>query len=110
MFHMKHAITSVAKYAAYFMTEYEHVGHEVSKLFLLARDIINNKYAHRLDEPGCVGQGMGGCREGTVRPSQLRAGFPPANKRIILIFLRSVNPIHKKFTSIKNLSTDIFKK
>ena len=55
MFHMKHAITSVAKYAAYFMTEYEHVGHEVSKLFLLARDIINNKYAHRLDEPGCVG-------------------------------------------------------
>ena len=79
-------------------------------IFLLARDIINNKYAHRLDEPGCVGQGMGGCREGTVRPSQLRAGFPPANKRIILIFLRSVNPIHKKFTSIKNLSTDIFKK
>lgn len=40
------------------MTEYEHVGHEVSKhfLFLLARDIINNKYTHRLDEPGCVGQ------------------------------------------------------
>ena len=96
---------------AYFMTEYEHVGHEVSKhfLYLLAKDIINNKYAHRLDEPGCVGQGMGGCREGTVRPSQLRAGFPPA-KKIILIFLKGVNPIHTKSTFIKNLSTDIFKK
>ena len=25
-----------------------------------------------------VGQGWGGCREGPVRPSQLRAGAPPA--------------------------------
>lgn len=41
-------------------------------------DINIKKNAQRLDEPGCVGQGMGGCREGTVRPSQLRAGFPPA--------------------------------
>ncbi len=29
-------------------------------------------------ENGSVGQGWGGCREGPVRPSQLRAGAPPA--------------------------------
>ena len=37
-----------------------------------------------------VGQGKGGCREGTVRPSQLRAGFPPA------YFLKTFLPFKKK--------------
>ena len=35
----------------------------------LSRNRIDNK---------SVGQGWGGCREGPVRPSQLRAGAPPA--------------------------------
>ena len=41
----------------------------------------NVNYLELIDirvENGSVGQGWGGCREGPVRPSQLRAGAPPA--------------------------------
>ena len=49
-----------------------------------------------------VGQGWGGCREGPVRPSQLRAGAPPASKKVFsLIF-------YKKSSNIPLTESKIF--
>ena len=50
-----------------------------------------------------VGQGWGGCREGPVRPSQLRAGAPPASKKVFfLIFYK------KKSSNIPLTESKIF--
>jgi hypothetical protein len=42
------------------------------------RDINSHLDNTSTSEDKSVGQGWGGCREGPVRPSQLRAGAPPA--------------------------------
>ena len=49
-----------------------------------------------------VGQGWGGCREGPVRPSQLRAGAPPASKKVFfLIFYKK--KLEYPLDGVKNL-------
>ena len=54
-----------------------------------------------------VGQGWGGCREGPVRPSQLRAGAPPALKghgaialKLFQLFINVVQPLHAVFEPV----------
>ena len=45
----------------------------------LMMPLIKSRMNSRCLENKSVGQGWGGCREGPVRPSQLRAGAPPAS-------------------------------